>query len=124
MRLFRRAGLRPPAPVLLLLPLLSALLLSCATQPAGNAPAAAPTVAEAEKFMADAEARLNDLGLRLQRASWVQSTFITEDTEALAADANKDYIAAVTELAEGARRFEGLQLPGELARKFTLLKLA
>jgi len=130
MRLFRRARGRTLASALLTLTLLSALLLSCAAPPpAGNsnAPAAAgaaPTVAEAEKFMSDAEARLNDLGLRAQRASWVQSVFITGDTEVLAADTNKDYIAAVTELAAGARRFEGLQMPEALSRKFTLLKLA
>src|SRR5688572_4911804 len=122
MRLFRRPGRRLFAPALVLLPLLSVMLLSCEPQPVGNsnAPAtagAAPTVAEAEKFMADAEKRLNDLALRGQRASWVQSTFITEDTEALAADANEDYIEAVTELAGAARRFEGLQMPEALARK-------
>ena len=122
MSLFRRAL----APALLLLPLLSMLLLSCATpQPGANAPASAPpTLAEAEKFMADAEARLSELGLRAQRAGWVQSTYITDDTELLAAAANKDYIAAVTELAEKARRFDPLQKPEALARKFALLKLA
>ncbi|MBV8859991.1 MAG: M2 family metallopeptidase [Acidobacteria bacterium] len=120
MRLFRRLLV----PALVLLPMLSMLLLSCATQPNGDAPASAPTQAEAEKFMADAEARLKDLGLRAQRAGWVQSTFITDDTEALNADANKDYIAAVTELAEKARRFDQLQKPEALARKFALLKLA
>ena len=112
MSLFRRARGRMVAPALLLV--LFTLLASCATEPGGNAPSTtAPTVAEAEKFMADAEARLNDLGLRAQRASWVQSNFITEDTEVLAADTNKDYIAAVTELAEKSRRFGD-----ELARRF------
>jgi peptidyl-dipeptidase A len=104
--------------------LLSVLLLSCAAPQPGAAPSGAPTVAEAEKFMADAESRLNELGLRSQRASWVQSTYITDDTEALAADANKDYIAAVTELADKARRFDQLQMSDPLKRKFTLLKLA
>lgn len=123
MSLFRRARGRLLAPALLLV--MFTLLLSCATQPNVNAPATGtPTVAEAEKFMADAEARLNDLGLRAQRASWVQSNFITDDTEVLAADTNKDYIAAVTELAEAARRFDQLQKPEALARKFALLKLA
>src|SRR5215207_9218781 len=102
MSLFRRARGRLFVPALLLV--LFTFLLSCATQP-GDAPAA-PTPAEAEKFMADAEARLNDLGLRAQRASWVQSNFITDDTEVLAAATNKDYIAAVTELAEASRRFD------------------
>src|SRR5215216_6250548 len=116
---FRRVRGRTFAPALLLV--LFAFLLSCATQPAADAPA---TVAEAEKFMADAEARLKDLGLRAGRAGWVQSTFITDDTEVLAADTNKDYIAAVTELAQAARRFDQLQKPEALARKFALLKLA
>ena len=119
---FRRATWRLLAPALLLS--LLTLLLSCATQPNANAPTGAPTLAEAEKFMADAEARLKELSLRASRAGWVQSTFITDDTEALAADANKDYIAAVTELAEAARRFDQLQKPEALARKFALLKLA
>lgn len=110
--------------------LCAALLSSCATQPSGTvnntAPTSGgqPTVAEAEKFMADAEQRLKDLGLKLNRASWVQSTYITDDTEALSAGANEEYIAAATELAEAARRFEGLQMPEELARKFKLLKLS
>ncbi len=125
MSLFRRVRGRLLAPALLLV--LSTLLLSCGTQPNTNtgAPATgAPTVAEAEKFMADAEARLSELSLRAGRASWVQSTFITEDTEVLAADTNKDYIAAVTELAEKSRRFDQLEKPEALARKFALLKLA
>ncbi|HZB45443.1 MAG TPA: M2 family metallopeptidase, partial [Pyrinomonadaceae bacterium] len=122
MSLFRRARGRLLAPALLLV--LFTLLLSCATQPNVNAPSGAPTVAEAEKFMADAEARLNDLSLRAGRASWVQSNFITEDTEVLAADTNKDYIAAVTELAEKSRRFDQVPKPDALARKFALLKLA
>ena len=121
MSLFRRARGRLFVPALLLV--LFTFLLSCATQP-GDAPPAAPTLAEAEKFMADAEARLKELSLRAARASWVQSNFITDDTEVLAADTNKDYIAAVTELAEAARRFEQLQKPEALARKFALLKLA
>lgn len=123
MSLFRRAKGRPLLALLLIL----STFLSCTTQPNVNAPATAsntPNVAEAERFMADAEARLNELGLRSQRAAWVHSTFITDDTEALDANANKDYIAAVTELAEAARRFDPVQKPEALARKFALLKLA
>src|ERR1044072_5099925 len=123
MSLFRRAKGRLLAPVLLLS--LFTFLLSCATQPNVNAPATGtPTVAEAEKFMADADARLNALSLRAGRASWVQSTFITQDTEVMAADTNKDYIAAVTELAEAARRFDNLPKHEALARQSARLKLA
>ena len=54
----------------------------------------------------------------------MQANFITDDTEKIAADANKDLIAATMELAKAATRFDGLELPPELRRKLTLLKLA
>jgi peptidyl-dipeptidase A len=83
-----------------------------------------PTVAEAQAFMGQVEKRLNDLAVKSNRASWVQSNFITDDTEALSADANEKLIAATTELVEAAKRFDGLKLPPDLARKFKLLRLS
>jgi len=126
MKTSRRTSQRTASGALCLALAAAVVLSSCATQPAppGTAAAGPATAAEAEKFMTDAESRLQDLGIKLNRASWVQSTFITDDTEALSAEANEEYIAAVTELAAGARRFEGLQLPADLSRKYTLLKLA
>src|SRR5207237_6595364 len=47
-----------------------------------------------------------------------------DDTEALSANANKDFIAAVTELAEASRRFDGVELTYDTTRKIKLLKLA
>jgi peptidyl-dipeptidase A len=91
--------------------------------PAAPAATMKPTVADAEKFMADAEARLKELSIEAGRASWVQSTFITYDTQILAAKANDRLIAATTELAAGAQRFAGLKLPPALARKMMLLKV-
>jgi len=84
----------------------------------------APTVAEAQAFMAKAEAQLFDLGVRSSRASWVQENFITDDTETMSAQANEKLTAVVTQLALDARRFDHLKLPPELARKFLLLKLS
>ena len=68
--------------------------------------------------------RLLELGNRQQRAAWVQATYITDDTERIAAEANKDLIAATVEYAVAATRFDGLALPPEVARKLTLLKLS
>jgi peptidyl-dipeptidase A len=84
----------------------------------------APTVTEAEAFIQDAEARLNELGIRSARAQWVAANFITLDTQALAAEANERFVGATTELAKAATRFEGLDLPPDLARKIRLLKLS
>ncbi|HEV8240555.1 MAG TPA: M2 family metallopeptidase [Thermoanaerobaculia bacterium] len=110
---------------LLALALLAAAFPATAQQ-AATATAAAkstPTVAEAQQFMDAAEKRLLDLSVEAGRAAWVQANFITDDTQALAAVANDRLIAAATELAQGAERFAGLQLPPELARKMMLLKI-
>jgi peptidyl-dipeptidase A len=84
---------------------------------------AAPTAAEAQEFMNKAEAQLSDLGTKVQRASWVQENFITDDTQAMAADAIDEVTAVTTQLVEQAKRFDGLTLSPELSRKFMLLKL-
>ena len=97
------------------------LLSSCADNPKSNAK---PSMAEAEKFIADAEQRLFELNIKYSRADWVKSTFITDDTENLSADANKDLIAATTELAETSSHFDGVDLPYETARKMKLLRLS
>ncbi len=83
-----------------------------------------PTVADAEKFIAEAEKRYLDVGIKASRASWVQSNFITHDTEIIAAEAQDDLIATVKELADEARKFDGMELPPDVARKIRLLKLA
>jgi peptidyl-dipeptidase A len=85
---------------------------------------AKPTAAEAEKFVAAAEKELNDLGLRAQRAGWVQENFITEDTEQIASYANDALTEAGTRLAKQAVRFDGLKLPYDTARKLKLIKLS
>ncbi len=92
--------------------------------PVGHSPLGPPTVAEATKFINDAEQQLNIMGIRAARASWVQSNFITDDTETLSAEANDAVIALTTQLAEASRRFDGLTLPPQTARKFKLLKLS
>jgi peptidyl-dipeptidase A len=83
-----------------------------------------PTVAEAEKWMADTEAMLDDLIVKLSRAQWVAANFITDDTEQISADANERYIEATTKLAEDVKRFDGMKFPPVLDRKFKLLKLS
>ena len=84
----------------------------------------APTAAEAQEFMIKAEAQLADLNVKEQRASWVQENFITDDTQAMAADAIDETTAVTTQLVERAKRFDNLALPPDLARKFMLLKLS
>jgi len=109
--------------VLLVGPSLPAKGQGTAKPPAktGNA---RPTVAQAEAFMRKAEDELQDYGVKASRAEWVQENFITDDTELISAQAQEQLTAVVTRLALEARRFEALKMSPELARKFTLLKLA
>jgi peptidyl-dipeptidase A len=82
------------------------------------------TVADAREFLDKAEARLLELSNENQRMSWVQSTYITDDTDLLAALSNERIITAAVEYAKQATRFDGLALPADLARKLHLLKTA
>ncbi len=83
-----------------------------------------PTVEEARKFAEEAEARLLDLWVKGSRAQWVMETYITPDTEQIAAEADQQLKAAVSELAAKSRRFDGMQLPPDVARKLKLIKLS
>jgi len=102
---------------------MAASLLLSTTAAAAEEPKRAPTAAEAKAFIDDAEARYFELSVAADRAEWVQSNFITEDTQVLAAQAEERKIAATIELAQKATRFDGLALPAETARKMKLLKL-
>lgn len=108
-------------PIVLLFALAAAMtVLGCRP---GGGDAARPTPDEAHQFIDAAEKRLEMLGTKASRAGWVQSNFITVDTQNIAADAQSDIAAAVTEIALGARRFDGLQLADGDDRRLKLLKL-
>jgi len=69
------------------------------------------------------EAELLAAANEASRAAWVQQTNITDDTEAIAAKADERLLTKRNGFVIGARRFDGLKLPPELARKYKLLKL-
>jgi peptidyl-dipeptidase A len=83
-----------------------------------------PTLAEARAFLDRAQSKLLELSSQDQRAAWVKSTFITYDTEILAAKADEDQIAATMQLAKESTRFSHLKMPEEMARQFKLLRLS
>jgi peptidyl-dipeptidase A len=114
-----------------LLAMVLAVLMFTPSAVGQNAPAAkasgkkaAPTVAEAKKFLDDAEQRYFELTNKAQRAQWVQENFITDDTEEIGAEANQELNAFIAEASKKAHRFDGLKLPPEMARKKLLLTLS
>src|SRR5262245_3641545 len=97
--------------------MLAALLLAATVS-------APPTAAEATAFIDAAEKELLQLWIDAERAGWVYSTFITDDTEKIQADARRKVIARTVELSKEAQRFKGLSLPPDTARKLALLPIS
>jgi peptidyl-dipeptidase A len=94
------------------------------TTPPPAAPAA-PTAEEAAQFVTEAEARLAAMNVDSQRASWVQSTYISDDTQIIAAKENEKLINAGVDLAKRAARFDNVaNLPYDIRRKLDIIKLA
>ncbi len=83
-----------------------------------------PSVKEAEQFIQQAEQRLAKLSNAAQRANWVYETHITDDTEAIAAQANEAALNAAGEIALQARRYNQLPLSADNKRKLKLLQLS
>jgi peptidyl-dipeptidase A len=83
-----------------------------------------PTAEEARKFIAAAEQKLLILGVDAARADWIKSTFITDDTEAVAALLDERAINAAVDYAKKSTRFDGLKLDPVTERKIRLLKLS
>ncbi len=82
-----------------------------------RAPPAGP-----ERFLADAEADLKQLAIETQQAEWVQATFITDDTTAMATRANARLIRETVRYAKASRRFPDSELAPELRRRLHLLR--
>ncbi|QSX38866.1 M2 family metallopeptidase [Shewanella sedimentimangrovi] len=103
---------------------------ACTQQETTKAPAPAvteaakPTVAEAKAFIQNAEAELAALSLESNRAEWIYSNFITEDTASLSAAVAEKVTAASVRFANEAARFVDLPLDADDARKLNLLRSA
>lgn len=97
------------------------LACTCAS-PGAHASDPPATAQAAARFVADAEQRIEEQNRKTQRADWIMQNYITDDTEALAADADRELTELATRLATGASRFDSLALRPELRRKLELLK--
>ncbi|HVI22488.1 MAG TPA: M2 family metallopeptidase [Myxococcales bacterium] len=111
----------------------AALVLSCASSSSraapsssqGAAPAsadAAPDPASAKEFVSKTNDDLLRLSTRSNTAEWIKSTYITEDTERLAADANEVLLGYNAAAVKTAARWNGAKLDPETARMLYLLR--
>ena len=78
-----------------------------------------PSVDAARAFLSEANSTMLRLGNEANEAGWVQNTYITPDTEAMAARANEAYMTAVTRFAKQAVRYDQVELPAGERRQLT-----
>jgi peptidyl-dipeptidase A len=98
-------------------------MAACAGSP-GSPTTRARTAADATKFLADVNATMLRLGTELSQAGWVQSTYITPDTEALNARADQTFTEAVARFAKEAAAFDNVTVSPDERRQLNLLKLS
>jgi len=96
-------------------------------QPAAQSPSEpikskAATPQEAKEFLEAAEKEIEELNNYGSRIYWVNANFITEDTDWLVEKVGADYAKLSTRLANGAKRFNDLDLPADMQRKLNGLK--
>jgi peptidyl-dipeptidase A len=85
---------------------------------------AADAPARADAFLAQAEKELAAYSVLSGRAEWVNSTYLTEDTDALAAEFGARGTEMRVRLAKGAAKFDGVKsLSADTRRKLDFLKL-
>ena len=97
--------------------------VTVSTGPAAAEPTAALTAADADAFITRAEQELADLSIYVNKAAWTNATYITEDTDWLAAKAGAEFTEAQVRLANEAARFD--DVPGisfDTRRKLDILK--
>ncbi|MDR3418856.1 MAG: M2 family metallopeptidase, partial [Nevskia sp.] len=87
-------------------------------------PPARPSAADAAQYVDKVNALLKAEYAEQNAADWVSKTFITDDTQLLSAKANERDLALRTQLVEEAKKFNGADLPPELARAILLLKIS
>jgi peptidyl-dipeptidase A len=90
------------------------------TQTSSSSPT--PTAADAKTFLDAVNATTLKLGIDQGRASWVQQTFITDDTEIISAQASQTANDAGSRFAKEATKYDRLELPADERRMLTLLK--
>src|SRR6266481_1816320 len=78
---------------------------------------APPTAADAKTFLDTVNDTMKRLGIEQSRGGWVQQTFITDDTEAIAARANQEFIDATARFAKEAVRFDKADVPADQRRQ-------
>jgi peptidyl-dipeptidase A len=104
------------------------LLVASAALAAGLSPPPAakgpPTAAEAKKFIDQVDADLKTLMVKSSTADWIKNTYITDDTERMAALTNEELLGYTTAAVRASRRFAKVKADPDTQRKIHLLQVS
>jgi peptidyl-dipeptidase A len=119
---------KPRLALLLLAAAVAATSLSACRRTPSPTPGAgvarvAPANETADQFIARVNDEFRASYAELSAAQWISSTYITDDSELIAAKANERWLTQLNGWIEQARRFEGQPMSPATARSITLLKL-
>lgn len=80
------------------------------------------TSAEADEFVEAVNADIREMTVAGAKAAWVASTYITPDTQFLAAQSNEEFLNWLSKTVEASKRFTNVELSGSTARAIQLLQ--
>lgn len=87
-------------------------------------PAAAPTAAQADEFVARFNREVEAKGPQWNAAAWVAATYITDDTQRLSSAATGEFLEFISRSVQEAARFDRVDgLSASTARALKLIKL-
>jgi len=92
------------------------------SQTSSSTSAATATPADARAFLEMVNETTLRLGIQQNQASWVQQTYITDDSEALAARASQAANEAGARFAKESTKYDHVEVPADQRRQLQLLK--
>ncbi len=105
-----------------LLALALATSAACTSSTTSSSASAPGSPDDAKKFLDTVNETSMRLGIQQSQAGWVQQTYITDDTEAIAARANQAANEALTRFAKESTKYDKADLPADARRQLTVLK--
>ena len=105
-----------------LLALALATSAACTSSTTSSSASAPGSPDDAKKFLDTVNETSLRLGIQQSQAGWVQQTYITDDTEAIAARANQAANEALTRFAKESTKYDKTELPADARRQLTVLK--
>jgi peptidyl-dipeptidase A len=107
-----------------LLAFICATLAGCAPSTTSSGSSSSGSPDDVKKFLDTVNETTLRLGIEQSQAGWVQQTYITDDTEAIAARANQAANEALTRFAKESTKYDKTEVAADARRQLTVLKTA